>query len=150
VRRRKHGEPDHFQWSGFAINEQPASNAVARAAVKRFVALFVVENRRERAPMVLLHRDWRRRLRAIWNLSRWIDGAYSRELDGSSGSPQHLRERFGDMRGILLDERCARHVTVAGAAILAAVSGFGALFIADTKPIAIIFEEVGHPTVCSR
>ena len=147
--RRKHGTPDKFQWSGFVIDEKPADEGSIVTAVRRFVELFVIKNRRERVQFGLLHTNPNRRSETIQGVFRWIDEKFTTRLEGNSGFPQHLHARFGDLRGILVDEHCARHVTVAGAAILEA-GQFGAVFIADAKPIALILEENGDPLLCER
>jgi hypothetical protein len=43
----------------------------------------------------------------------------------------------------------ARRSSIAEAAVLAA-GGFGAIFIADIRPVALLLPEVGPPTLCSR
>jgi hypothetical protein len=53
--KRTHGEPDRFQWGGFAIDEKPASDEAALVAVKRFVDTFVVKHKRERVQADLVH-----------------------------------------------------------------------------------------------
>lgn len=95
---------------------------------------------------MLLHKDRNKRNNAIKTVYKWIDPKLQSELEGNTGFPQHLKERFGDLRGIIIDDACPRRVTVAGAAVLAA-GGFGAVFIADTAPIALLFLEVGPPTL---
>ena len=98
---------------------------------------------------MLQHRDQNRRVDALQNVYKWIDPTLQTELEGHTGFPQHLVERFGDLRGILVDATAARHVTIAGAAVLAS-GGFGGIFIADEQPIALLFGEVGHPILCSH
>ncbi|HMA54512.1 MAG TPA: hypothetical protein VKT17_08610, partial [Acidobacteriota bacterium] len=66
-----------------------------------------------------------------------------------TGFPQHLKERFGDLRGIIIEYEGAYHVTIAGAAVHAARS-FEAIFIADVEPIALFFPEDGPPILFSR
>jgi hypothetical protein len=147
VRRRRHGEPDPFDTGGFAVDERPASDEAAFAAVKRFAETFVMKRRRERVRGDLLHREAGRRNEAIQSVYKWIDPAMQSELEGNAGFPQRLHERFGDLRGVMIDGHGARHVTAAGAAVLAQ-QGFGAIFVADSISLALLFPETGHPTLC--
>lgn len=149
VGKRRHGQPDKFQWDGFPIDDHPADEAAAASAIGRFVNTFVIASKRERMLAMLLHADRNKRCEAIQTVYKWIEPAHQCELEGNTGFPQHLRERFGDLRGVFLDEASASHVTIAGAAVLAA-GGFGGIFIADAQPIALLFAEVGPPTLCSR
>lgn len=145
--KRRHGAPDRFQSSGFAIDERPASDDAALVAAQRFVEAFVTKAKRERVQTGLLHRSQRRRIEAIQSAYKWIDPSLRSELEGNTGFPQHLRERFSDLRGVMIDGRGARHVTVAGAAALSA-GQFGAIFVADASAMALLFPEIGHPTLC--
>jgi hypothetical protein len=147
VGKRKHGEPDRFQRGGFEIDERPVDEAVAVASVKRFVETFIVAAKRERIQTHLLHHKRERRTETIQGLYKWIDPKMKTELAGNTGFPQHLHERFGDLRGVLLDEYRACHVTIAGAAVLSAAQ-FGAIFIADGRALALLFAEVGAPILC--
>lgn len=147
--KRRHGKPDPFQWHGIAIGERLASPEAAAAAVHRFAAMFVDERKREQTQTRLLHPDQGRRIRAIQSVYKWIDPRLQTNLEGSTGFPQHLRERFGDLPGILIDHTTARHATIAGAAILS-VGHFGAVFIADAKPLALLLPEIGPVTLCAR
>jgi hypothetical protein len=149
VGKRRHGEPDPFQSSGFAIDERPASDGAALVAATRFVETFITKVKRDRVQAGLLHRTQRRRIEAIQSASQWIDPSVQSELEGNAGFPQHLRERFGDLRGVMLDDRRARHVTVAGAAVLS-MGQFGSIFVADSSAMAILFSEVGPPTLCLK
>jgi len=149
--KRRHGMPDKFQWEGFAVDERPASEDAAAAAMLRFVKMFVIKSIREPVQAKLLHKDPRRRSGAIHNLYMSIDPALQAELKGNTGFPQHLKERFGDLRGIITDGWDAYHVTIAGAAVHAAESGLDAIFIADVEPIALFFPDDGQPPIlCSR
>ena len=145
--KQRHGKPDKFQRDGFAIDERPANELDARLAVERFIAMFVNEVKRERARALLSHRDHLRRMEGIQTVYKWIDPRLQSDLEGNTGFPQHLRDRFGDLRGIVIDEKSASHVAVAGAAIRAS-DNFGAFFIADELPIAVLFPEIGSPTLC--
>ena len=149
VGKRRHGEPDKFQRSGFAIDDRPASDDAALVAVKRFVETFVMKEKRERVQAGLLHRSQQRRLETIQTAYKWIDPSLQTELEGNTGFPQHLHERFGDLRGVMLDDRGARKVTVAGASVLAS-GQFGSIFMADSSAIALLFPEVGPPTLCLK
>lgn len=147
--KRRHGDPDKFQSSGFAIDERPASDDAALVAVQRFVETFVTKAKRDRVQTGLLHRSQQRRIEAIQSAYKWIDASLQSELEGNTGFPQHLRERFGDLRGVMLDDRGARHVTVAGAAVLS-TGQFGSIFVADSSPMALLFPEIGPPTLCLK
>ena len=149
VGKRRHGEPDKFQRSGFAIDERPASDDAALVAVKRFLEIFVTKEKRERVQAGLLHRSQERRIETIQSAYKWIDPSLQSELDGNTGFPQHLYERFGDLRGVMIDDRGARHVTVTGAAVLSS-GQFGSIFVADSSAIALLFPEVGPPTLCLK
>jgi hypothetical protein len=146
VGKRRHGVPDKFQQSGFAIDERPASDDAALVAVKRFVETFVTRAKRERVQAGLLHRSQQRRIETIQSAYKWIDPSLQSELEGNTGFPQHLHERFGDLRGVMIDDREARHVTVAGAAVLSS-GQFGSIFVADSSAMALLFPEIGPPTL---
>ena len=64
----KHGNPENFQWEGFAVDERPASEEAAAAAMLRFVKMFVIKSIREPVQAKLLHKDPRRRSHAIHDL----------------------------------------------------------------------------------
>lgn len=123
-------------------------NDIAGPAVVRFVNAFVIAAKRERMLTMVLHKDRNKRKEAIQTVYKWIDAKRQVELARNSGFPRQLTERFGDLTGVLLDESTARHVTIGEAAALASV-GLGAIFIADTKLMAVLFPEVGPPTLCS-
>lgn len=97
----------------------------------------------------MLHRSQQRRIEAIQSAYKWIDPSLQSELESNTGFPQHLRERFGDLRGVMLDDRGARHVTVAGAAVLSC-GQFGSIFVADSSAMALLFPEIGPPTLCLK
>jgi hypothetical protein len=147
VGKRRHGEPDRFQHSGLAIDERPASDDAALDAVKRFVEAFITTSKRERVQAGLLHRTQQRRIETIQSAHEWLDSSLQSELEGNAGFHQLLHERFGDLRGVMIDDRGERHITVAGAAVLSS-GRFGAIFIADSSPIALLFAEDGAPTLC--
>jgi hypothetical protein len=149
VGKRRNGAPDKFQSSGFAIDERPATDDAALVAVKRFVEIFVTKAKRDRVQTGLLHPGQRRRIEAIQSAYKWIDPSLQSELEGNTGFPQHLRERFGDLRGVMIDDRGARHVTVAGAAVLS-TGQFGSIFVADSSAMALLFPELGPPTLCLK
>lgn len=149
VGKRRHGEPDRFQTDGFAIDERPANDEAALAAVTRFVETFVMKTKRERVQAGLLHRNQRRRLETIQSAYKWVDPTLQSELEGNTGFPQHLHQRFGDLRGVMIDDHGARHVTVARAAVLSS-GQFGSIFVADSAPMALLFPEIGEPTLCLK
>ncbi len=130
-------------------NEASAADELATsAAVQRFVMTFVDPSRRERMVTMLLHKDRNKRSEAIQHVYKWVDPTRQTELAGSAGMPDQLKKRFHELSGILIDEASARHVTIGEAASLA-TTGFGAIFIADGHDIAVLFPEVGPPTLCS-
>ncbi len=103
VSKRRHGGADQSQAGGFASDERPASDDAALAAARRFVEMFVIKAKRERMQSGLLHRNQHRRIETIQNVYRWIDPGLQSELEGSTGFPRHLHERFGDLRGVMFD-----------------------------------------------
>ena len=131
-------------------DHEPSSrnDAAARAAVQRFVTIFVDASRRERVAAMLVHKQREKRIAMIQTVYKWIDPAWRTELERDTGFPVQLEKRFGALLGIVIDEIGARHVTIAEAAAVAA-GRFGAIFIADARPIAVLFPEVGPPTLCS-
>jgi len=147
--KQRHGKPDKFDREAVPIEDRKATDDAAASAVRRFVTLFVNEPKRERVLTMLLHRDRNRRCEAIQTVYKWIEPSLQTELEGNAGFPQHLRDRFAALHGIIIDETSARHSTIAAAAVLAA-GGFGAIFMADELPIALLFSEDGHPTLCSK
>jgi hypothetical protein len=76
--------------------------------VKRFVDTFVTKEKHERVQAGLLHRSQQRRIETIQSAYKWIDPSLQSELDGNTGFPQHLHERFGDLRGVMLDDHQER------------------------------------------
>jgi hypothetical protein len=108
VGRRKHGKPDPFRWNNFAVDERPATAEATASAIRRFVETFVFAVRRDRMVAMLLHKERRRREEGIQAVSKWIDPKLQFELEGRSGSPQHLQERFGELRGIIVTRPVAR------------------------------------------
>jgi hypothetical protein len=118
-------------------------------AVARFVAEFVVTSKRERARMLLVHDDRQRRIEGLQTLYKWLRREATTELGGGAGFPHRLRERFGEVRGILVREGDALTVGVPHAAFLATGTS-GALFLADATRMALLFPEVGPPTLIRK
>lgn len=104
VAKRRDGQPDKFQWDGFPIDDRPADPVAATSAIKRLVSTFVIASKRERVLAMLLHKDRNKRNEAIQTVYKWIGPKLQSELEGNTGFPQHLKERFGDLRGIIIDE----------------------------------------------
>jgi hypothetical protein len=149
VAKRRPRPPEPFAWDGY---DEPADALATASAMERFVATFVVAIKRERMLGMLFHKDQGKRIEAIQTADKWIDPTLRQaELVGDTGVPRHLKRRFDDLRGILFNEDRGRHVTIAGAAVLAkgAMGEWGAIFIADGKPISLLFPEIGPPTLCA-
>jgi hypothetical protein len=109
----------------------------------------VIASKRDRMVTMLLNKEREKRAEAIQTVYKWVEPKRKTELVGSTGFPQHLKTRFGEILGILIDQASARRSSIAEAAVLAA-GGFGAIFIADIQPVALLLPEVGPPTLCSR
>ncbi|HLL21145.1 MAG TPA: hypothetical protein VK427_03390 [Kofleriaceae bacterium] len=146
--KREQG-PDKFQWDGFSAGELPAAADVAAAAVRRFVQAFVIPSKHERMTAMLLHSRESKRDEAFESLHSWLDPDSHVDMPRATGFPQHLHARFGNLRGILVGYACSHHVSIAGAAILAAKLGSAAIFMADARPLGLLFHEIGPPTLCS-
>ena len=143
-RKRRHGKPDQFQW--LAVNASPASETDAQKALHGFIKRFVVKAKLERAELFLL--DPVKRDRGMQEVWGWLDRSKTSDLGGSAGFPQHLAARFGDLRGTYIDGTKCALVTIAEAAVLAATAGDRSLFVSTDQGTAILFEDVGCPTLC--
>jgi hypothetical protein len=117
----------------------------AMRAVRGFVATFVVPNKRERAQLFLLGRP-ERRIATLQELPQWVEPTAQTDLNGNTGFPAALEKRFGNLRGLLLDDEGTSNCTIAEAVETA--DEFGALFISDSGEIALLIPEVGPPTLC--
>jgi hypothetical protein len=93
--------------------------------------------------MLLVHADRERRIEGLQKLYQWLRPEAMTELGGGAGFPHRLRERFGEIRGILVREGDALQVGAPHAAFLAAETS-GALFLADTAPMAPSSLRWGH------
>ena len=147
--RRRHGEPDRFgQGAGVSPESRDVDVSVVEAAVKRFVATFVLKSKRERAQRFLLGHP-ERRIETLEQLPDWVEPSSRSDLDGNAGFPQHVQTRFGDLRGVLVNDHDACSVTIAGAVSLS-TGKLGALFVADNADIALLVPEIGPPTLCMK
>ena len=140
--KRGHGKPDPFQF--LEVEATPATEDEARDALEAFIDSFVVSAKRERAKLLLLNPD--RRARGLHEVSGWLDRRKTTELDGATGFPQNIARAVGNVRGIFLDGggRLLRLTAPEGAVL----GHDDALFIADDHSSAVLFFEIGSPTVC--
>ncbi len=146
VGKRRHGAPDRFgEGGGFSTLKEPLDDSATKFALERFVATFVSKVKRERALMLL---GGSGRIEGLQRLHDWIDVKFQTLLQGSLGFPQHLQARFGDLQGVLVDDRGAWRTTIAGASWSAA-GGFGALFVSDAGDLALLLAEIGPTTLVS-
>jgi hypothetical protein len=118
---------------------EPVAQPALAAALRLFVAAFVVEDKRGQIAARLLTRE--RRLETLGTLPRWLGGRTA-DLVGADRSPAGLQARFGELTGIHLDERGGARTTIAGA--LAAGRDAAGLFIADSGRLALVLG-VGVP-----
>ena len=147
--KRRHGKPDRFgQGGGFSQESRDVDASAVETAVMRFVATFVLKSNRKRAQRLLLGRP-ERLIETLQELPEWVEPSSRSDLDGNTGFPQHVQKRFGDLRGVLMNEHHACSVTIAGAVSLSS-GGFGALFVADSAAIALLIPEFGAPTLCMK
>lgn len=143
----RHGKPDRFgEGGGFSTAIEPVEDVELVAAIDRFVQAYVIEEKRPRVHGKLIgpkRGDTLRGLHAV------IDAKYSTDLEGNAGFPQHVQERFGDMRGILVAEFAAFKMTIAGAVYKAHLDlNESCLFVSSA--LAMFIPEVGDPTLLRR
>lgn len=124
---------------------QPVDRHALDAALRLFVASFVVADKRKQVHDRLLTAD--RRGETLGTVLRWIAGVKT-PLEGADRSPAGLHARFGELYGIHLDEAGAGRTTIAGALELA--RGKRSLFIGDSGRIVLVTDDVGTQTLCSR
>lgn len=126
------------------IVDQPVDTHGLNAALRLFVASFVVDDKRTQLHKRLLTAE--RRAETLATLPRWLAGRTA-PLTGADLSPAGLRARFGDLSGVHLDDRGARRVTIARALQLSRSSA--SLFIGDSGRIAMVTAAGEPPTLCS-
>ena len=142
----RHGKPDPFgQGVRHATLTEPADAVALGAAVERFVQAYVFKAKREHVVGKLLGPNRGDTLRGLMS---FVDSSYTTDLEGSTGFPQHLQERFGDLEGIFITERRAYKATIVAASYTAQELGDSCLFVAPH--LAMFFHEVGHPTLIRR
>lgn len=124
---------------------QPVEPRALDAALRLFVAAFVVDDKRAQIHKRLLASE--RREETLSTLPRWIAVAAS-PLEGADRSPAGLRARLGDLTGIRLAEGGASRTTIAHALELG--RGAPSLFIADNGHVALITAAGQPPLLCSR
>jgi hypothetical protein len=148
VGKPRHGKPDRFgEGGGFSIKTEPVDDVELAAAVDGFVEAYVFETKRARVRKDILGRG-EKRASALENLPGAIPAAFQTPIIGKAGFPQHVQERFGDLRGVLVTDRDACKATIAGSVFAAMSNGFACVFIAG--PLALLLPEVGDSTVVQR
>jgi hypothetical protein len=124
---------------------QPVDRHGLDAALRLFVAGFVIEDKRTQMHKRLLAAE--RRLETLVALPRWLAGTPT-ELEGSDRSPAGIRARLGELVGVHLDAAGARRTTIAHALDLGRAKP--SLFIGDAGSVAMITVEAGPPLLCAR
>ena len=117
-----------------------AIDPAVEVAVRQFVATFVVKPKRERAELMLLHRDREKRVAALQALPEWLDPETSSEVDAPD-------PRLAGVTGFVIDGGDLRSTTF-GAAAAVFAGGFGGLFVASTGRLALHVPEIGAATLC--
>jgi hypothetical protein len=123
----------------------PVDHHGLNAALRLFVASFVVEDKRTQIHKRLLASE--RRLETLTTLPRWLAGRTA-PLEGADRSPAGLRARLGDLSGVHLVAGGAARTTIARALELG--RGGPSLFIADSGNVALITGDEGAAILCSR
>jgi hypothetical protein len=124
---------------------QPVDHRALDAALRLFVSIFIVDDKRSQIHKRLLASE--RRLETLASLPRWI-ATGTAPLEGADRSPAGLRARLGDIAGIRLAETGAGRTTIAHALELG--RGTSSVFIADSGGVALITAADGPPILCSR
>jgi len=146
VGKPRHGKPDTFgQGAVYSTASEPVDAIELAAAVDRFVQAYVLSVKRERVHGKLIGR---KRGETLRDLLAYVDPRYQTDLEGSSGFPQHLEQRFGDLRGILISESSAFKMTIVAATYKASELSDSCLFIAPH--LALFLPEVGESTLIRR
>jgi len=141
LEKRTLGRPGPLQ--PVEVDAAPVTEEEVVHAIKEFIGRFVSWDRRSRALQLLIPPKKRRE--HLRNAFVWMNPALCEELDGASGFPQGLADTFGNARGILITGQAASRMTVPEAASLHDDS----IFISDDRKFAVLFYEIGSPTLCS-
>jgi len=151
VGKRGKGKPDRAgEAEQFSTDEEPIEDADLEKAIERFIDAFVIKTKQERAGLLLRARS-ERRDETLQRLPSWVAPGLQTELEGNADSPQHVQRRFGALRGVLIDYRGARRMTIAGALWMSKVKiGFATLFISDAGSVALLVPETGRSILCVR
>jgi hypothetical protein len=124
------------------------SDAEAETHLRAFVDAFVLADRRERASYLLLTQQGRAR-GGLLDVLPWLRRDRCTDLDGATGFPQHLEQRFGPRRGVYFDRACrAVQLTAAEAACKAIEDHTDAVLSLAAGALALVFYEIGPPTLC--
>ena len=123
---------------------RPIERQALDAALKLFVAAFVVEDKRAQLHKRLLTAE--RRQETLEALPRWLEGGAP--LEGADRSPAGLRARLGELVGIRLAEDGAGRTTIVRALELG--RGTASVFIADSGRVALVTAVDGPPLLCSK
>lgn len=114
--------------------------------IDNFINGFVAEEKRARARKLLLG-GYEQRIAALQKLPEWlVEGV---RVEDNAATLSELIVRFGKLQGSLVDEIEITEITIDSVCALA-MGGFGALFISDNGAVAVLFPEIGRPTLCVR
>ena len=146
VGKPRHGKPDPFgHGAAYSTASEPVDDVELAASVDRFVQAYVLAAKRERVRGKMIGP---KRGETLRGLLAYVDPRFKTDLEGSSGFPQHLQERFGNLRGILISEFSTCKLTIVAAAFKAAELSESCLFIAPD--LGLFLHEVGTPTLIRR
>lgn len=121
------------------------SLATVEQATKRFVNRFIQEPRRDRVQKLLCASNPNRRLQGIQAAERWL--VSYEEVAGNAQEQRTYFQGFGNVMGILVSQDAPKIVNLVQASAEAAGRN-GALFIADSLDLAVLFLEFGSPLLC--
>ena len=141
TKKRHHGKPDPFQY--LKVDAAPAPETEVQDALRDFILVFVQRTKQDRAAKFLL--DPVKRRQGLSALFGWLDRRKTQELEGATGFPQNIQATIGGVPGLFVDHDRRLHLTAPEAAVLGLDC---ALFISDDRAIALVFAEVGSPTLC--
>ncbi|MEO0481505.1 MAG: hypothetical protein AAF196_18700 [Planctomycetota bacterium] len=115
--------------------------------LRAFINAFVASSRREGAAHLL--RTYKGRSRQELNtVLGWSREDRRTVLDGSTGFPQHLEQRFGDALGVdVRNSMKAIKLNAAEAACKAVDDLSGAILSLDPGALALVFYDPGPPSL---